>query len=83
MTICKGTSPTDGRETVVLVLEHVTPAQLKAIEVLLEKECTRLWDAHGDEALSVQTYVSEETEILMHGLINLMADLDVEGYEMS
>ena len=75
MTICKGTSQEDGRETIVLVLNWVTPAQLEAIKT----ELTTTFEDMGEGPLGPEG----SDEVLWHGLINMLCDLEVEGYEMS
>ena len=70
MTICKGTSPTDGSETIVLVLEHVTPDQLREVKKEVELAFDNLTPVDPDS-------------IAWHALFNLLCDLEVPGYEMS
>ena len=65
--ITKGTSPEDGRETIVIVLEHTPPSQLKFIADLVE---CRL-DERSDEE-----YDAEDA-----ALFNFLCDLEVKGYE--
>jgi hypothetical protein len=67
MTICKGTSPEDGSETIVLILEHVTSEQLEALKGQLTSAFERMPD--------------DPDSVAWHGLFNLLCDLEVEGYE--
>lgn len=69
MTICKGTSPEDGRETIVIVLEHVTGEQFEALRNQLEK--------------AFETMSHDPDTIVEHAMFNLLCDLEVGGYEMS
>jgi len=72
MTVCKGTSPEDGRETIVLVLDNVTAQQFDIVKNMLEDKFTTL-PPHNIDAPESLEWAS---------LFNMLCDLEVEGFEI-
>ncbi len=62
----------------VIILEHTTPDQLKALKKLVDREARKI----PDDSFDVKTPYTYEEDCLHHGLINFCADLEVDGYEM-
>ncbi len=74
-----------GKGSQVIVLEWTTEDQLKYIKQWLDKMYQgfqkEMGDKYGEEWLDGQ--VTDSEEYVYHGLCNFLADLEVEGYEMS
>ncbi len=62
----------------VIILEHTTPDQLKALKKLLDRQVGKI----PEDSFDVETSYTYEQDCLHHGLINFCADLEVDGYEM-
>ncbi len=69
----------------VVILEWTTEDQLKFIKTWLDKKYgefqKEVKDEYGEEFMDDD--IPDEVEYVYHGLCNFLADLEVEGYEMS